>query len=237
MLLTMTQICIGLAGLGFSVLKMNVRLVTFKWGDVKSLLKESSMFFIGAISGKSFNFIAVLLIGIYCSMEQVASFDISFKILAVMQLPSETLSAALFPTILRSKNKLLNQRIIFSGFLISLLLWGITYWQADFLMFLLGGSELSAYSGLLRQLSILIPVVVLTYLLGPNTLVAFGYQNHFNYSFIIPAIIYIFILAIIWKLGSLTFEIIVISRILVDVLMAVYRLFFAVKFRLIFISR
>ena len=154
-----------------------------------------------------------------------------------MQLPFETLSAALFPTIARSKNLLLNQKVIFIGFLASLLFWAFTYWQADFLINLLGGSELREYSSLLRRLSILIPVVVLTYLLGPNTLIAFGYQNHFNYSFIISSTIYILILLIFWKTDSLNFDIIIISRILVDMMMALYRLIVAIKFRLIFVSR
>ncbi len=236
-LLTMSQILIGLSGLIFAITKLNVKLVGFKLSDIADLLKESFAFFLGGIFGKSFNFIAVMLLGIYCSMEDVSSFDISLKIIAVMQLPFETLSVALFPTIARSKNLLLNQQVIVIGFLASLLLWAFTYWQAGFLMNLLGGPELMAYSSLLQRLSVLIPVVVLTYLLGPNTLVAFGYQNHFNYSFIISSTIYILILLIFWKMGSLNFEIIIMSRILVDVMMAVYRLFVAIKFRLIFVSR
>ena len=236
-LLTMSQILIGLSGLIFAITKLNVKLVGFKLSDIADLLKESFAFFLGGIFGKSFNFAAVMLLGIYCSMEDVSSFDISLKIIAVMQLPFETLSVALFPTIARSKNLLLNQQVSVIGFLASLLLWAFTYWQAGFLMNLLGGPELMAYSSLLQRLSVLIPVVVLTYLLGPNTLVAFGYQNHFNYSFIISSTIYILILLIFWKMGSLNFEIIIMSRILVDVMMAVYRLIVAIKFRLIFVSR
>jgi len=236
-LLTITQILIGFSGLFFALTKLDIKLVFPRLSDIRELLKESFPFFIGGVFGKSFNFAAIMLIGIYCSMEDVSSFDISLKIIAVMQLPFETLSVALFPTIARSKNLLLNQKVIFIGFLVSLLLWAFTYWQAEFLMSLLGGAELKEYSSLLQRLSILIPVVVLTYLLGPNTLIAFGYQNHFNYSFIIPSTIYILILLIFWRMGSLNFEIIIISRILVDVMMALYRLIIAIKFRLIFISK
>ena len=104
-------------------------------------------------------------------------------------------------------------------------------------MNLLGGAELMEYSSLLQRLSMLIPVVVLTYLLGPNTLIAFGHQNHFNYSFIMPSTLYILILLIFWNMGSLNFEVIIISRILVDVMMALYRLVVAIHYRLIFISK
>lgn len=236
-LLTMSQILIGFSGLIFAIRKLNVKLVRFRLDDITKLIKESFAFFLGGVFGKSFNFAAIMLLGVYCSMEDVSSFDISIKIIAVMQLPFETLSAALFPTIARSKNLLLNQKVIFIGFLASLLFWAFTYWQADFLINLLGGSELREYSSLLRRLSILIPVVVLTYLLGPNTLIAFGYQNHFNYSFIISSTIYILILLIFWKTDSLNFDIIIMSRILVDMMMALYRLIVAIKFRLIFVSR
>jgi len=237
LLLTISQILIGFSGLIFAISKLKIKLVRFGLSDIKQLIKESFAFFIGGLFGKSFNFAAIMLLGIYCSMKDVSSFDISFKIIAVMQLPFETLSAVLFPTIARTKNLLLNQKIIFTGFLVSLLFWAFTYWQASFLMNLLGGAELMEYSSLLQRLSILIPVVVLTYLLGPNTLIAFGYQKHFNYSFIIPSTIYILILLFFWNMGSLNFEIIIISRILVDVMMALYRLVVAIHFRLIFISR
>lgn len=237
LLLTISQILIGCCGLIFAITKLKIKLVRFGFSDISKLIKESFAFFIGGLFGKSFNFAAIMLLGIYCSMKDVSSFDISFKIIAVMQLPFETLSVVLFPTIARTKNLLLNQKIIFIGFLVSLLFWAFTYWQAAFLMNLLGGAELMEYSSLLQRLSILIPVVVLTYLLGPNTLIAFGHQNHFNYSFIIPSTIYILILLFFWNTGSLNFEIIIMSRILVDVMMALYRLVVAIHYRLIFISR
>jgi PST family polysaccharide transporter len=170
-------------------------------------------------------------------MKDVASFDISFKILAAIQLPFETLSMVIFPTIARTQNLQLNQKFIFYSFAISLILWAITYWQADFLITLLGGEELLAYSPLLQTMSVMIPIVVLTYFLGTNTLVAFGYQNQFNYSFIFPSIIYILILLYLWKMNLLTFELIVYSRIFVELLMVLYRLFVAIKYKLIFISR
>ena len=62
------------------------------------------------------------------------SFDISFKIMAVMQMPFEALATALFPTIVRTKNLILNQKVILIGFMLSLLLWAFAYWQAYFLM-------------------------------------------------------------------------------------------------------
>lgn len=235
--LTLSQLLIGLTGMIFATSALQIKFESFNLSFLKGILSEAFIFFLGGIFSKTFNFAAIFLIGLYFSMKDVASFDISFKILAAIQLPFETLSMVIFPTIVRTQNRKLNQKFIFYSFVISLFLWGFTYWQAELLISLLGGEDLLAYSSLLQTLSVLIPIVVLTYFLGTNTLVAFGYQNQFNYSFIFPSIIYIFILLYLWKNELLTFELIVYSRILVELLMVCYRLFFAIKYKLIFISR
>lgn len=236
-LLTAAQILIGLTGLYFAFSKLNMEFIRVSKSNVSKVIKDALPFFIGALFGKSFHFFAVFLIGLYFSMADVAGFDISFKILAAIQLPFETLSTVLFPSIARTKNIKLNEKFIFISFALSLLLWVLTYWQSAFLISLLGGKELLAYTELLQKLSVLIPIVVLTYFLGTNTLVAFGYHKQYNYSFIIPSIIYILTLIFLWKTDSMSFEAIVYSRIMVDVLMAAYRLFVAVKHKLIFTSR
>lgn len=235
--LTLSQLLIGLTGMIFATSALQIKFESFNLSFLKGIISEAFIFFLGGIFSKTFNFAAIFLIGLYFSMKDVASFDISFKILAAIQLPFETLSMVIFPTIVRTQNRKLNQKFIFYSFVISLFLWGFTYWQAELLISLLGGEDLLAYSSLLQTLSVLIPIVVLTYFLGTNTLVAFGYQNQFNYSFIFPSIIYIFILLYLWKNELLTFELIVYSRILVELLMVCYRLFFAIKYKLIFISR
>lgn len=236
-ILTTVHVLMGLSALIISMRTFNIKLVKVKLTFALEPIKEAFVFFAGTLFGRSYNFLAIFLLGIYCSMEQVSAFDISFKIMAVMQMPFEALATALFPTIVRTKNLILNQKVILIGFMFSLLLWAFTYWQANFLMELLGGSELASYGALLQKLSVLIPVVVITYLLGANTLVAFGLQNHYNISFIIPSILYILLLSYWWLHEGLTFERIVMARILVDVFLALYRLIIASKYRLIFISK
>lgn len=236
-LLTAVQIMIGSTGLYFSFSKLNMEFIRVSKNNLYKVIKEAFPFFIGAVFGKSFHFFAVFLIGLYFTMEDVAGFDISFKIMAAIQLPFETLSTVIFPSIARTKNIKLNEKFIYITFALALILWVLTYWQSEFLISLLAGKELLVYTELLQKLSVLIPVVVLTYFLGTNTLVAFGFHKQYNYSFIIPAIIYILTLVFLWKTDRMSFEAIVYSRIMVDVLMAGYRLFVAVKHRLIFTSR
>ncbi len=237
LLLSGSQLLIGIAGFYTALNKLNISLVRTTSNYIWEKMKEGFMFFVGSLFSRTFNLAVIFLVGIWFAMEDVASFDISFKIIAAFQLPFETLSMVLFPTISRTKDLKMNERFIFLATAFSLLLWGFTYWQSDLLLTIMGGKELLIYSSLLRNLSILIPIVSLTYFLGTNTLVAFGYQREFNLSIIIPSILYILTLLCLWILELMSIETILYSRIMVDALVMVYRLIIAYKYKLIFSSR
>jgi PST family polysaccharide transporter len=102
---------------------------------------------------------------------------------------------------------------------------------------IMGGKELLIYSSLLKDLSVLIPIVVITYFLGTNTLVAFGYQREFNLSIIIPTVLYILTLICLWILDLISIEAVIYARIMVDLLVMIIRLIIAYKNKLIFSSR
>jgi len=231
------QLLIGISGM-----YMALRTLEFKFVKVTSVflwkkVKEGFMFFVGNLFSKTFNLAVIFLAGILFTMEDVAGFDISFKIIAAFQLPFETLSMALFPTIARTKDLQMNQKMIFLAASASFAAWAVVFYQPDMLLKIMGGEEMLAYMSLLKQLSFLIPIVIITYFLGTNTLVAFGYQSEFNMSIIVSSIIYILILLILWFLDRMTIQTILYARILVDALMMLYRLIIARKHKLIFISR
>lgn len=236
-LLSASQFSLGLAGLLLALKKFDLTLVKTRISYQWKKIKEGAMFFISTLCSKTFNLLVIFLAGIWFTMKDVASFDIAFKIIAVFQLPLETLSIVLFPTISRSKNIKMNERIIFLSILFSLLLWAFTYWQSDFLLGIMGGKELLTYAPLLQKLSVLIPIVVTTYFLGTNTLVAFGYQRDYNLSIIIPTLFYLIALLILWMLELFSIETLIYSRIAVDGLVMSYRLIAAYNHKLIFTNR
>ncbi len=236
-LLSSSQLLIGIAGLYMTLTKFDTNLIRIPLNFVWKVIKEGFIFFVGSLFSKTFNLAVIFLVGIYFTMEDVASFDISFKIIAAFQIPFETLSMVLFPTIARSKDIKMNEKIIFLATAVSFIFWGFAYWQSDLLMTIMGGKELITYSPLLQNLSVLIPIVVITYFLGTNTLVAFGYHKEFNLSIILPSILYILTLLILWSLDSISIQSILYSRIMVDALMMTFRMIIAIKYKLIFTSR
>lgn len=237
LLLSGSQLLIGVTGFYVALNKLNISLVKTTSNFIWKKIKEGFMFFIGTLCSRSFNLAVIFLAGIWFTMEDAASFDVSFKIIAAFQLPFETLSMVLFPTISRTKDLKMNERIIFMASAFSLLLWGFTFWQSDMLLMIMGGKELLIYSSLLKDLSVLIPIVVITYFLGTNTLVAFGYQREFNLSIIIPTVLYILTLICLWILDLISIEAVIYARIMVDLLVMIIRLIIAYKNKLIFSSR
>lgn len=236
-LLSSSQFLIGLAGLVTALTKFDTKLIRVPLNYLGKTIKEGFIFFIGSLFSKTFNLAVIFLAGIYFTMDDVTSFDISFKIIAAFQIPFETLSMVLFPTISRSKDVKMNEKIIFLATAVSFIVWGFVFWQADLLMSIMGGDELLTYSPLLQNLSVLIPIVVITYFLGTNTLVAFGYHKEFNLSIILPSILYILTLLILWFIDSISIQTILYSRIMVDTLMMSFRMIIAFKYKLIFTSR
>ncbi|MCA0930932.1 oligosaccharide flippase family protein [Lutimonas saemankumensis] len=234
LLLSMSQLLIGTFAFYKALQKFNARIIKIKTSSVKKALREGSGFFISGLCTKSINLLVILVAGVYFTMKDVTGFDVSFKIIAAFHLPFETLSIALFPTIARTRDKKMNQKLIQIASAAAIILGIIAYWKADFFLSILGGRELIAYSFLLKSLSILIPVVVITYFLGTNTLVAFGYHKEYNLSIIIPSILYIFILLILWQTDHFTVITVVYARILVDLLIMSLRIGFAIKYKLIF---
>ena len=103
-LLSSSQFLIGLAGLVTALTKFDTKLIRVPLNYLGKTIKEGFIFFIGSLFSKTFNLAVIFLAGIYFTMDDVTSFDISFKIIAAFQIPFETLSMVLFPTISRSKD-------------------------------------------------------------------------------------------------------------------------------------
>lgn len=235
-LLSTSQFFIGLSGIYMVLRHYNTHIVVIPFHLLWQLIKEGFIFFLGSLCSKTLNLFVLFMAGICFTMQDVAGFDISFKIIAAFQLPFETLSMALFPTIARTRDKAMNQKIISFATIIAFLLWGLTYWQTDTLLTIMGGNELQSYAHVLRSLSMLIPIVVISYFLGTNTLVAFGYNREFNLSIILPSIFYILTLLSLWYLDAITIQLVLYIRIAVELIMMSIRFGLAFKNKLIFVQ-
>ncbi|WP_088324541.1 oligosaccharide flippase family protein [Polaribacter tangerinus] len=228
-LFVISSILIGVSGVFYLFKYHKIKIVLLPANKLIRYFKESLPFFIGRFLSLVFNFGTIFFIGKFCELEQVAGFDSSLKIVMLGVIPFEMLQQAVFPTISRTKNKNILNKIVYASLIIGSFIGLITYILSDSLMLLYGGNEMLEYSSVLKFLSILSPFVALTFVLGTCSLVAFGYYKEYNFSLIFTSVIYIVILLLLFMLDKLNFWSLIYLRVFGDVLMVLIRFYFSVK--------
>lgn len=223
-------------GLGFYFLKkesnFKFRLVSFV--TIKHYLKEGYLFFLGRFSTLFLNFGTIFLIGYFCSKNLVSGFDIASKIVFAFVFPFEVIQQAVFPSIVRTKNKLFLQRLILfticSGLLFSISI----YYFSEEMMTFFGGNQMTKYAYLLKSLVILIPIISCSIIIGSCSLVAFGALKQYNYTLVVSCLIYIFIVFMLYLTSQINFINLLLLRISVDIIMVVLIFYFAIKKKTLF---
>lgn len=221
-------------GLGFYFLRSISKFswVKINFVKVKEYFVDGFLFYLGKTSTLFMNFGTIFLIGKFFTKSLVAGFDISSKIIFVFVFVFEVIQQSFFPSVVASQNKKTLRKLLSAVLLMGLFFNLIVYFYSIDFLFYLGGTEMTKYNDLLKQLSILIPIIAITTVLGSCGLVAFGGLKKFNYSFVISAIVYVVAVFILNYFNFLTFENLVLTRILVDVLMVLLIIIFSFQLKL-----
>ena len=233
-LIIFSSFLMGFLGYLTLLKKFNFKFIWVGKQLIKKVIKEAYMFFLGRFLSLTFNFMTIFLIGVFYAMDYVSGFDVALKIVLVCIIPFDMLQQAVFPTITRNKNKnLIKKILILSVFFAILLSLGLYNFSVE-LLHLFGGEELVEYSNVLQTLSIIPPFVAITFILGTCTLVAFGFNKQFNQSLIISSVFYLIIVLVLYLLNKLTFWNLVYLRVFSDVLLALIRVYYVQKHRILF---
>lgn len=233
-LLVLSNILMGVTGVYTIRKQHNIKLYLVKFTILSRYFNSAIMFFLGRFLSLVFNFGTIFLIGIYATMNDVAGFDTASKIVMITVIPFEMLQQAVFPTISRTLDKkLLSKLVILSlfGGLFFMMLLNLFAFE---LISLFGGKELLEYVTTLKYLSLLTPLISITFILGSCALVAFGYFKEYNMSLIISAISYVLFVFVLYVLDQITFLNLVHLRIFSDVLLVSIRSFYAFKKRVLY---
>ena len=225
-LLIFSNLCMG--GLGYYTLKKhyNFRFTPVSLLLLKQILNDAYLFFLGLFLSLTFNLLTVFLIGVYYTMAYVSGFDIALKIVLVFIIPFDIFQQALYPTITRTKNKILLKKIVWLSLLIGCFFSVLLYVFSEQLITLFGGKDLVAFDNVLKTLAIIPPIVAVTFILGTCTLVAFGYQKEFNKSLIISSFVFIIAVIILRGLELLTFWNLIYLRVFSDLVLMLLRVYY-----------
>ena len=156
-------------------------------------------------------------------------FDVCLKIIMVSVIPFEVLQQAVFPSLSRTRDKNLLKKLVIGSFVLGLIAGFVIFLLSDVLLLLFGGEMMLEYIETLNALTILAPFVALTFILGSCSLVAFGFYREYNISLIATSIIYIIILIVLYYFDLINFWNLIYLRIFGDILMALVRLYYSIK--------
>ncbi|MDI5948468.1 oligosaccharide flippase family protein [Flavobacterium yafengii] len=231
--LVFTNIIWGFFGFLMMKKEANFKFVVVTFDLIKNYLKEGYLFFIGKLSTFLFNLGTVFLIGYLFTKGQVAGFDIAIKIVFVFIIPFEVLQQALFPVIVRGVKKSVLRNITVATFIISTATSVLLYIFSENVIVIFGGIEMYKYSYVLDLLLILIPIVSLTIVVGNCILVAKGYYKQYNWSLIVSAIVFVFLLVVLKTTNQLNFLNVILIRVLADFIQLLIRFYYNFKFKII----
>lgn len=228
-LLVASNLVMGLMGYYVLVKNYNFKFVRINFNYFIQKIKEAHLFFLGTFLSLSFNLLPIFLIGVYYTMDYVSGFDIALKIVLVCIIPFDMLQQAIYPTIVRTKNKKNLKKFITVSIVFGLILSTILFFFSEWLLLLFGGDEMIIYSDVLKNLALIPAFVAVTFMLGTCTLVAFGFQKEFNNSLIIASLIFMLLLIVMFFLDIITFWNLVYLRLFADFILMLLRVFYVVK--------
>jgi PST family polysaccharide transporter len=164
----------------------------------------------------------------------VSGFDVALKIVLVSIIPFDMLQQAVFPTISRTRDKVLLKNLLIYSFVIGIIFMVFIHSFSNELLSLFGGQEMIKYSDVLKTLSIITPFVAVTFILGTCTLVSFGFYKEFNLSLIWSSIAYILIVLILWIFNKVTLWNLIYLRVFSDIVLVGIRVYYTIKRKILF---
>lgn len=183
--------------------KENISFKFQKFKTIKYYLEESFILFLGNIAGKIKILSNKAVLGLYVGMDVLAIYDIADKLKDVFILFLQLIVQVLFPSIVRSKNKIKVRKTIklvfFTGILVYLMVYltiliGTHYYFPDY-------KEICVIFLILGTLIVLQP---LSYLISTTVLLVNGFKKEYTSNLYISAISYLIFLFICYIFEYIT---------------------------------
>ncbi|MBT6050595.1 MAG: oligosaccharide flippase family protein [Candidatus Scalindua sp.] len=194
--------------------------ISFKLQSIENLgfyFKESVPIFISNLSVKVYVNSNKILIGAVLGMAEVAFYDLGEKIVSILKLPQSILSQALFPKSSNEKNIAFIKKIFRLSLVMNILLSAAILISARYIVLLLGGETMLPAVVVIQLLSLTIPLIGMSNVLGVQVLIPFGKTKLFSAVIMSSGIVYLFQLLLVWKLWEISIYSVSIITVLTEV--------------------
>lgn len=197
---------------------------------LKYVISDSSIYFLSRLSGIINLKAASLTIGTLFNPSLLAMYDLCMKIVDLLRMPITIINQVIYPRIVKTKDfKLIKFCIIlFSAY--GLLAVLSVHQYGSILIRILGGDEMYEANNILLKLVILVPMSAISWILGNNVLIAFGYKKYFFISVLCStAYLTIYFAYLIFLSPTPTFDDVLLGVFTTAGIILIARIFYSVK--------
>jgi PST family polysaccharide transporter len=181
-----------------------IKLVRVPFDAIRYQITHAIPFIIASISQIAKESGNALIIGGIVGLKELAYYDLAVKVVEVLHLPFYILNQTIYSHISRSKNIDLTKKILKFSLLAGVGIYIVFALMSEYVVLLLGGSEMMAAQPLMYILLLVIPIISVSLLLGDNMLVPMGYSKQSNIAVVYSAVFYGLVVLVLYISGVIS---------------------------------
>lgn len=222
----------GLLGFFLLIWKEKLPFYVPTRNDLISTFKDSLPFFASRFSLViNFN-IARTLSGLFLGYHETAVFDLAKKISDAAMIPLYVINRAIFPHNANKQDRTFATKALFAVILITILVVAGDFIFSPLAVHFFGGEQLVDSVFIARILCLWVLVSGVSIYAGSSVLVAFGHVKPFNYSVLLSTVALLLLYGLFYLTNNFTLISFAFALIFSESFIAIYRLYFCMKFRL-----
>ena len=211
--------------------------ISVRIGSLKSTLikiKESFVYFCSSMASTAFGALNTMLIGIFCSAQDVAFWGLATQLVNAVQALYTPVTNGVYPHMIREKSIKVIKTVlaIYMPIIVAGCL--LIYFKADIFLLLIGGQKYAIVAPLLKWFIPLLFISFPAMLFGWPVLGAIGKTRETTKTTVITAIVQVAGLLVLMGVNRFTLQNIAILRALTEMIMCSMRIGYCYKYRDLF---
>jgi len=232
LLFSLSSVFSGIISLVLVFTRFDIQIVKVSFVEIFDYLKKSTTYFVNSLSIILVEKTNVIILGSFVGMQEVAYYDLANKIIQLAKTPFTILSNVLFPNF----SKKLNSSKVKKALLYFTFIGGFIFIMVNlfskYILLLLGGEEMLEAQKVMFVLSLVLPMVALSLILGLS-LAAKGFSKEFMIADLIYLIVYFIVVIVFYFFEMINIYTISIALVIGVLFNTIYKIIKVKKFHIL----
>jgi PST family polysaccharide transporter len=193
---------------------------------------DSLPIFLSNVSIKLYVSTNKVILGAFCSMSEVAYYDLGEKITSVLKIPQALLTQTVFPKINKEKDIKFVKKLFPFSLSINVFLFIVILFVSKPIVLILGGQKMFAAVWIVNILAMSVPIIAMSNIFGIQVLIPFGETKKFSRVIISSGFVYLVQLFLIWLFLGINIYSVSIITVTTEVFVTAYMFYFCKKYHL-----